>query len=118
MRTSIEFEMIKSNTPQTHFSIFKLPKIDGFFLFSEMIFKASRHFPTIVISLASLKILFVVNDIYGNNLGFAILNSIFLIGDFFFLVRLYHMRRTYQKNSIYTSENRLHINGFHCGEMK
>jgi len=101
MRTSIEFEMIKSNTPQTHFSIFKLPKIDGIFLFSEMIFKISKHLPTIVLSFASLKILFVVNDIYANNLGFALLNSIFAIGDFVFFIQLYQMRRTYRKNTNY-----------------
>ncbi|HUU48142.1 MAG TPA: hypothetical protein VMW55_05095 [Nitrosopumilaceae archaeon] len=97
MRTSTEFETIDSNGSQSPFSIFEFPKINGYSLITEIIFKASRHFPIIVFSFASLKILLVVNDIYTNNIGFAILNSIFVSGDFIFLVQLYRRSKFYQK---------------------
>ena len=99
MMTRTELETIDSNGLQTSFSIFEFPKINGYSLLSDIIFKVSRHFPIIIFSFASLKLLLVVNDIYTNNIGFAILNSIFVTGDFIFLVRLHHRSTSYQKES-------------------
>jgi len=98
---STKTETMHTNFTQNKLSIFRFPNIDGFFLLTEIILKISRHFPIIIFSLASLKLLLVVNDIYSNNIGFAILNSLFAIGDFIFLGQLYQRRKVYQKQSYF-----------------
>ena len=102
-------EPMYSNSTQNNSPLFEFPKIDGLYLLSEIILKASRHFPIIILSLASLKLLLVVNDIYSNNIGFAVLNSIFVIGDFIFLVQIYQRRKTHEKyaHSSHTSDSQL-----------
>ena len=99
-------ETMGPNTTQTKFFIFEFPKINGFLLLSEILLKVSKHFPIIVFSLASLKLLLVVNDVYSNNFTFAILNSIFAFGDFVFLVQIYKRRKFHQKESD-SSQNRI-----------
>ena len=99
MGSFTEMETMGQNSAQTKFFIFDLPKINGFLLLSEILLKVSKHFPIIIFSFASLKLLLVVNDVYSNNFVFAILNSIFAFGDFVFLVQIYHRRKFHQKES-------------------
>jgi len=104
-----KMESMHSNSNKNNSHIFEFPKIDGLYLLSEIILKVSKHFPIIILSFASLKLLLVVNDIYSNNIGFAVLNSIFTIGDFVFLVQIYRRRKTNEKHthSSHTSYNQL-----------
>jgi hypothetical protein len=94
-----EMESKYSNFIQNKSSLFEFPKFDGFYLLSEIILKVSKHFPILIFSFASLKLLLVVNDIYSNNIGFAVLNSIFAIGDFIFLVQICQRRKTHEKQT-------------------
>jgi hypothetical protein len=94
-----KMESMHSNFIQNKFPVFEFPKIDGLYLLSEIILKVSKHFPVIIFSFASLKLLLVVNDIYSNNIVFAVLNSIFALGDFIFLVQIYQRRKTHEKQT-------------------
>ena len=104
-----EMESMHSNSIQNKPPLFEFPKFDGLYLLSEIILKVSRHFPIIIFSFASLKLLLVVNDVYSNNIVFAVLNSIFAIGDFVFLVQIYQRRKTHEKqtHSSSTPDNQL-----------
>jgi len=104
MTTSSNLELLEKKNLHSKFSIFETPQIDGFWLLSEIIFKVSKHFPIIILSFASLKLLMVVHDVYTHNLGFAILNSAFAIGDFIFLFQIHHNRKIYQKTSSQSQE--------------
>lgn len=99
MSNSTKMEMLERDSLPPKFSNFEFPKIDGLWLLSEIIFKVSKHFPIIILSFASLKLLLVVYDIYNNNFGFAILNSLFAVGDFVFLLQMHQKRKIYQKSS-------------------
>lgn len=92
-----EMKLMHSNSNQNKSPLFEFPKFDGIYLLSEIILKVSKHFPIIIFSFASLKLLLVVNDVYSNNIGFAVLNSIFAIGDFIFLVQICQRRKTHKK---------------------
>ena len=53
----------------------------------DIIIKAGKHFPVISISLTGLNFVLAVNDFLANNMGFAIMNSIFVIGGLIFFVQ-------------------------------
>lgn len=105
MTTSTKMEILERDPLPPKFSNFGFPKIDGFWLLSGLIFKVSKHFPIIILSFASLKLLLVVYDIYNNNFGFAILNSLFAVGDFAFLLQMHQKGKIYQKSSNLSQRN-------------
>jgi hypothetical protein len=63
-------------------------KISIFVYLLDIIIIAGRHFPVISICLTGLNILLAVNDFLTNNIGFAILNSMFVIGGLFFFIQI------------------------------
>jgi len=103
MTNYLGIEKIELNSIQFITDIFNFTKIDGLIHLLEIIIKVGKYFPIIIISLASLKLLFVVNDLLTNSISFAILNSIFVLGDFIFLVQLYqrHKAHPYEYSSDY-----------------
>jgi len=54
----------------------------------DLIIKTGRYFPIISISLTGLNLYLAVNDFLANNFGFAILNSLFVVGGMIFLLQM------------------------------
>jgi len=98
MTNYLGIEKIGLNSIQIITDIFNFTKINGLIHLLEIIIKVGKYFPVIIISLASLKLLMAANDLLTNSITFAILNSIFALGDFIFLVQLY------QRNKIHPHE--------------
>lgn len=65
----------------------------------EVITKIGRHFPIIVLSLASLNVVMAANDFLANSFEFGILNSLFAIGGVFSLVQMH------QRNKIHSNDS-------------
>ena len=61
----------------------------------EIIIKVGQHYPIILFSLASLNLLLAANDFLANSLFFAILNSLFALGNFISLVQIHQWRQTH-----------------------
>ena len=59
----------------------------------EIITKIGKNFPIIFLSLASLNILLAANDFLTNSIEFGILNSLFAVNGFIFLVQTHHNNR-------------------------
>lgn len=63
-------------------------KINLFVHLLDIIIKTGRYFPVISICLIGLNLLLAVNDFLTNNIGFAILNSMFVIGGLIFVIQM------------------------------
>jgi hypothetical protein len=63
-------------------------KINLFVHLLDIIIKTGRYFPVISICLIGLNLLLAVNDFLTNNIGFAILNSLFVIGGLIFFIQM------------------------------
>ena len=61
----------------------------------DIIIKVGRYFPIILLSLASLNMFLAANDFLANSLTFAILNSIFALGNFISLAQIHQRRKSY-----------------------
>jgi hypothetical protein len=70
-------------------------KIGIFVHLLDIIIKVVRYFPIISLSLASLNLLLAVNNFLTHNIGFAILNSLFAIGGFIFLIQIRQIDKTH-----------------------
>jgi hypothetical protein len=70
----------------------------------EAITKVGRHFPVIVLSLASLNVVMAANDFLANSVEFGIMNSIFAIGGVISLVQM-HQRAKIQSMGSYKKSN-------------
>ncbi len=66
----------------------------------DIIIKIGRYFPIILLSLASLNMFLAANDFLANSLTFAILNSIFALGNFISLAQIH------QRRKIHSTEHR------------
>ena len=108
-----DIEKIGLNSIQFITDIFNFTKIIGLIHLLEIIIKVGKYFPIIIILLASLKLLMAANDLLTNSITFAILNSIFALGDFIFLVQLYqrHKAHPYEYNSNYNRIGRIPLVG-------
>ncbi len=108
-----DIEKIELNSIQFITAIFNFTKIIGLIHLLEIIIKVGKYFPVIIILLASLKLLMAANDLLTNSITFAILNSIFALGDFIFLVQLYQRRKVhpYEYNSNYNRIGRIPLVG-------
>lgn len=106
-------EKIGLNSIQFITDIFNFTKINGLIHLLEIIIKVGKYFPIIIILLASLKLLMAANDLLTNSITFAILNSIFALGDFIFLVQLYqrHKAHRYEYSSDYKRIGRIPLVG-------
>ena len=70
-------------------------KINLFVHLLDIIIKTGRYLPVLSICLTGLNLLLAVNDFLTNNIGFAILNSMFVIGGLIFVIQ---MRMTDKKH--------------------
>jgi len=53
----------------------------------DIVIKTGKYFPVISICLIGLNLLLAVNDFLANNIGFALLNSMFVISGLIFFVQ-------------------------------
>ena len=60
----------------------------------DIIIKMGKNFPIISVSLTGFNLWLAITDFLANNLGFAILNSLFAIGGLIFLIQMRLMDRT------------------------
>ena len=63
-------------------------KINLFVHLLDVIIKAGKYFPIISVCLTGLNLLLAVNDFLTNNIGFAVLNSMFVIGGLIFVIQM------------------------------
>jgi hypothetical protein len=68
-------------------------KLSALIYLLEIIMKVGKYFPVIIFSSACLNLLLAVNDFLLNNIGFAILNSLFALSGFIFLIQLHQKRK-------------------------
>ena len=113
MTNYLGIEKIGLNSIQFITDIFNFTKINGLIHLLEIIIKVGKYFPVIIILLASLKLLIAANDLLTNSISFAILNSIFALGDFIFLVQLYQRNKAhpYAYSSNYDRIDRIPLVG-------
>ncbi|MFB5608580.1 MAG: hypothetical protein ACE5RG_10850 [Candidatus Nitrosomaritimum yanchengensis] len=71
----------------------------------EVITKVGRHFPIIVLSLASLNVLMAANDFLANSVEFGIMNSLFAIGGIISLVQMHQRTKIQSMGSSYRKSN-------------
>ena len=71
----------------------------------EAITKVGRHFPIIVLSLASLNVLMAANDFLANSVEFGIMNSLFAIGGVISLVQMHQRTKIQSMDSSYKKSN-------------
>lgn len=53
----------------------------------DIIIKAGKYFPIISVSLTGLNLIMAINDFLTNNIGFGLLNSLFVTGGLIFLAQ-------------------------------
>ena len=113
MTNYLGIEKIGLNSIQFITDIFNFTKINGLIHLLEIIIKVGKYFPIIIILLASMKLLFAANDLLTNSISFAILNSIFALGDFIFLLQLYQRNKAhpYEYSSNYDRIDRIPLVG-------
>jgi len=113
MTNNPDIEKIGLNSIQFITGIFNFTKIFGLIHLLEIIIKVGKYFPVIIILLASMKLLMAANDLLTNSITFAIINSIFALGDFIFLVQLYqsHKAQPYEYSSNYNKISRIPLVG-------
>ncbi len=68
----------------------------------DVITKIGKNFPIIFFSLASLNILLAANDFLTNRIEFGILNSLFAVNGFVFLVQTHQSNRIQSLTSNYS----------------
>ena len=66
----------------------------------DIIIKMGKNFPIISVSLTGFNLWLAITDFLANNLGFAILNSIFAIGGLIFFIQMRLMDRTTKSKSL------------------
>ena len=71
----------------------------------EAITKVGRHFPVIVLSLASLNVVMAANDFLANSVEFGIINSLFAIGGVISLVQMHQRTKIESMDSSYKKSN-------------
>ena len=71
----------------------------------DIITKIGKNFPIIFLSLASLNILLAANDFLTNRIEFGILNSLFAVNGFIFLVQTHQSNRVQSLTSDYSAIN-------------
>ena len=90
--------------------------------FLEIAMKVGKYLPVIVVSFAGLNLLLALNDFLISNTGFGILNSIFALGGFIFLVQLHQRRKIHSYEYYYNykkrSSKRIVIGAWKEREMK
>jgi len=74
-------------------------KISLFAHLLDVIIKTGRYFPVISICLTGLNLLLAVNDFLTDNIGFAILNSMFVIGGLIFVIQM-HLTKSHHVNDV------------------
>lgn len=79
-------------------------KIDLLVRLLDVAIKASKYFPIISLTLTSLNGLLAVHDFLSNNIGYGILNSIFVITGLIFLLQMRLMNKSHHVDT-----NRNHI---------
>jgi hypothetical protein len=72
----------------------------------EIAMKVGKYLPVIVVSFAGLNLLLALNDFLISNTGFGILNSIFALGGFIFLVQLHQRRKIHSYEYYYNYKKR------------
>jgi hypothetical protein len=72
----------------------------------EIVMKVGKYLPVIVVSFAGLNLLLAVNDFFISNTGFGILNAIFALGGFIFLVQLHQRRKIHSYEYYYNYKKR------------
>jgi len=72
----------------------------------EIAMKVGKYLPVIVVSFAGLNLLLAVNDFLISNTGFGILNSLFALGGFIFLVQLHQRRKIHSYEYYYNYKKR------------
>lgn len=78
-------------------------KIDLLVRLLDVTIKASSHFPIISLTLTSLNALLAVHDFLSNNIGYGILNSMFVITGLIFLLQMRFMNKSHH---VGTNQNR------------
>ena len=80
----------KSEQKLVHFvtPISDSAKINLFVHLLDVIIKTGKYFPIISVCLTGLSLLLAVNDFLTNNIGFAMLNSMFVIGGLIFVIQM------------------------------
>lgn len=79
-------------------------KISLFVNLLDIIIKTGRYLPVISVCLTGLNLLLAINDFLTNNIGFAILNSMFVIGGLIFVIQ---MRLTDKTHHVKTAPNKI-----------
>ena len=64
----------------------------------EIITRVGKHFPVLFLSLASLNVLMAANDFLSNNIQFGILNSMFAVSGFVFLIQMRKDKVSFAQN--------------------
>ena len=72
----------------------------------EIVMKIGKYLPVIVVSFAGLNLLLAINDFFISNTGFGILNAIFALGGFIFLVQLHQRRKIHSYDYYYNYKKR------------
>src|SRR5688572_15655122 len=86
-------ESLQYYAMQNNSSVFDSTKLGALIHLLEVAMKIGKYLPVIIASFAGLNIVLAVNDFLVSNTGFGILNSIFAMGGFIFLVQLHHRRK-------------------------
>ena len=81
-------------------------KLGALIHFLEIAMKVGKYLPVIVVSFAGLNLLLALNDFLISNTGFGILNSIFALGGFIFLVQLHQRRKIHSYEYYYNYKKR------------
>jgi len=81
-------------------------KLGALIQFLEIGMKVGKYLPVIVVSFAGLNLLLAVNDFLISNTGFGILNSLFALGGFIFLVQLHQRRKIHSHEYYYNYKKR------------
>lgn len=85
--TTVDIKIEQKLVPFVH-PISDSTKINLFVHLLDIIIKTGRYLPVISICLTGLNLLLAVNDFLTNNIGFAILNSMFVIGGLIFVIQM------------------------------
>ena len=86
---------------QNNSSISDSTKLGALIHLLEIAMKVGKYLPVIVVSFAGLNLVLAVNDFLVSNTGFGILNSIFALGGFIFLVQLHQKRKIHSYDYYY-----------------
>lgn len=99
-------ESLRDNAMQKTSSLSDTTKLGAVIYLLEIAMKGGKYLPVIVVSFAGLNLLLAVNDFIISNTGFGILNAIFALGGFIFLVQLHQRRKIHSYDHYYNYEKR------------